>query len=326
VTTDEQYVQELRARFTAAAPVILVDPGRVVRRGRRRRAVARGAGAAAVLLVALVVVVGAWRPDGGGGPVTAPPAEPSSAVSLWMSADRVPTGPVEMVTVLRNHSDAEAVFGVLAEVDRWDGARWRPFGWVALCQDHWQCTARVETGGDRGAADIGILAPPGKAGAAERFTTEGLEPGWYRMSRVANEGVVATGVFEVTDSAPRPAPLWPLDEPAVVVQPALLPPGGGRLVLSPSVPPSADGSLSAEDVAAVVDGLLLVADVERWTGDDWEPVTTVELEAPDREPSFFEVVADVGPLEPGAYRLVRIDPDRTGRDAEQDGRFWVTGP
>ena len=48
------------------------------------------------------------EPTGADGPL--PP--PASPVTLWLSADRVPPGPVELVGVLVDHEGVNAIFGV----------------------------------------------------------------------------------------------------------------------------------------------------------------------------------------------------------------------
>jgi len=273
--------------------------------------------AVAVFAVAVVFVWGSVSNSGttttvGG---SRPPAV-SGPVTLWLSAERVPPG-AEMVAVLVAHEDVEATFGVHATVDRWDGSEWSPFSEVVMCMDHWHCTARVEPLGELdGVPDIGLGVRPGTPGPLERFTTAGLEPGWYRVSHTANEGVVARGIFEVTADAPPPVPLVNVEGPAISIAPVVLPPRGGEASLYPLVPAGPDGSLSREDMQRVVEGLSETARIERWNGSSWEAVATVDLA---RIPGDdLPRTAVLPSLDEGAYRLVREGPG-----GSQVGSFWV---
>jgi hypothetical protein len=255
----------------------------------------------------------------GDGPTVAegPPPQPDSPVELWLSADRVPPGPVELVGVLVNHEGVDVIFGVDADVHRWDGNEWRSYGRVVMCMDHWHCTARIERSGGSGAVVPGIGLGPrkGAPGPIERFTTEGLDVGWYRISQTANEGVVARGIFEVADGAPLPASLVNVDAPAISISPALVSPGGDEVNLYPLIP-APSGSQSRDDILRAIDGLSETARIERWDGTAWDVVATVDL---------FRVPGDSLPrsatvpsLEPGGYRLVRDGPE-----GPHVGHFWV---
>jgi hypothetical protein len=252
------------------------------------------------------------EPTASGGP----PPTPAPPVTLWLSASRVPPGPVELEGVLVDHEGVDATFGVSAEVERWDGNEWGSYGFLVMCMDHWHCTARIESEGSGDVPAIGLGPRKGAPGPVERFTTEGLDVGWYRISQTANEGVVATGIFEVAEGAPLPAPLVNVDAPAISISPALVSPGGDEISLYPLIPPGDDGSLSREDILQATDGLSETARVERWEGTAWDAVATVDL---------LRVPGDSLPrsamlpsLEPGAYRLVREGPERP-----HVGHFWV---
>jgi hypothetical protein len=260
---------------------------------------------------------GAWRtfgdePTGSDGP----PPPPTSPVTLWLSADRVPLGPVALVGVLVDHEGVAATFGVFAEVEHWDGSEWRSYGHLVMCMDHWHCTARIESEGSGVAVPgIGLGPRKGAPGPIERFTTEGLDVGWYRISQTANEGVVARGIFEVADGAPLPASLVNVDAPAISISPALVSPGGDEVNLYPLIP-APSGSQSRDDILRAIDGLSETARIERWDGTAWDVVATVDL---------FRVPGDSLPrsatvpsLEPGGYRLVRDGPE-----GPHVGHFWV---
>jgi hypothetical protein len=273
------------------------------------------------LLVVVVVGVLVWdvfEGFGDAGPASAEPPPPvSGPVSLWLSAERVPPGDAELVAMLVDHEGVEAMFGVHALVDRWDGREWVPHGELVMCMDHWHCTARIQPPGEiDGVPGLGLQALPGAPGPAERFSTAGLEVGWYRVSQTANEGVVASGVFEVAAEADPPIPLWNVDAPAISVGPALLPPDGGEVLLYPLVPPGADGSLSREDMLRAVEELSEEARIERWVGSRWELVATIDLA---RVPGdSLQRTATIPPLAEGAYALVRV-----GSPRGHVGQFWV---
>jgi hypothetical protein len=246
-----------------------------------------------------------------------PPPEPPGAFSLWLSAERVPLG-AELVAVLVAHEDVEAIFGVFVEVDRWDGHGWSPQGHIVMCMDHWHCTARVEEPeGSVGVPGIGLGARPGSPGPVERFTTDGLEPGWYRISQTANEGIVATGVFQVANGATAPAPLVDVDAPAISISPVVVAPTGEEITLYPLIPPPASGSQSREDILRATQGLSETARIERWDGSMWNGVTTVDVRP---APGDLQTSATLPQLDPGAYRLVREGPE-----GPHIGPFWVDG-
>lgn len=244
-----------------------------------------------------------------------PPPLPASPVSLWLSAERVPRGPVELVAILVDHQGVDATFGVYATVDRWDGDEWGSYGYLVMCMDHWHCTARVQPPDvSVGVPAIGLSARPGSPGPVERFTTDGLDVGWYRISQVANEGIVAQGLFEVADGAPASVPLVPVDVPAISVTPPLVSTEGAEVGLYPLIPPDSSGNLSREDIQRAIEGLSETARIERWDGSGWTAVGRVELsEGVDLGRS-----ARLPPLPQGEYRLVREGPD-----AAHVGHFWV---
>ena len=247
-----------------------------------------------------------------------PPPTAQGQFSLWLSATRVPPEPVELVAVLVNNAGTEATFGVAANVDRWNGQDWAPHGRLAMCMDHWHCTAKVQSSdGDLAVPAIGLSASRGRPGPVERFTTAGLTTGWWRISQQANEGVVAAGFLEVADGAARPAPLSPTDVPSISVTPVLVPAQGGPITLFPLVP-AKDGTQSLSDVEEAVAGLAETATVEQWHEGRWNHVADITL-AVQPEGAGLERTADLPPLQPGEYRIVRA-----GNDQPHTGRLWVT--
>jgi hypothetical protein len=261
-------------------------------------------------------------PDAGDEPAPepdpdAPPAEPDAPVSLWLSATRVPEGAVDLVAVLVDHAGAPVSYGVEAAIERWSGAAWEPYGRIATCLDHWYCSAPVARPGDPfGVQDIGMGAEPGGTGGAERFSTAGLPLGWYRLSHTVDSGAVATGVFEVAAGAPAPPPLVPMDAPSISVRPVLVPPTGTAAQITPLVPPVGGGS-SRSAVEEAIAGLAEEAQIERWDGNGWTPVTDVALGPSEWDPTLARSLT-IPPLPDGAYRLVRSGPA-----GEHTGRFWV---
>jgi hypothetical protein len=278
------------------------------------------AGVVAIALFVAVVAFG-WRAFTTSGddtaPLDVPPGLPASPFTLWLSAERVAPGPVELVAVLVNHDGVDATFGIAAKVDRWDGREWVEYGHLVMCMDHWHCTARVQPpGGDGAVPAIGLSAAPGRPGPVERFTIDGLDAGWYRISQEANEAVVAAAMFEIAEDASVPAPLVPVDAPAISVTPAVVSPDGGEINLYPLIPPGPDGSLSREDVLDAIRGLSDVALIERWDGSAWGATGEVDLR--EAEDADLTLAADLPPLPEGEYRLVREGPD-----GQHIGHFWV---
>lgn len=304
---------DLRERFESVAPVILVDPQPVVRRGRRRRAAARaGAGLgviAAAVAVAIAIVPGA--PTGTTPPASdsAPPPEPDRPVAVHVVPQVVgPGGTVTAVLVASEPN--ELTFGVAAEVERWDGAEWRRAGSAKLCLVWWPCVGTVS---DRlgPVQDIGLGASPGAPGPATTLSTEGLVDGWYRLvQHAALDDGVATGVFEVRAGAGTAPPLPPQDEVRLVVEPALVAPEGGIARIVTEVPAGEDGTLTKEDIEEVDTTLAPMALLQRWDGEQWLDV--VDVPVAEREPDLgVERGSPVvlPELDEGSYRLVRTRPD-----------------
>jgi hypothetical protein len=290
-------------------------PGPSLRPARER--VIAGVVGFAVFAAVAVFAWGALRTVGDEPTVgDGPPPPAASPVSLWLSADRVPPGPVELVGVLVDHEGVDATFGVFAEVERWDGSEWGRYGTLVMCMDHWHCTARIErSDGSVGVPDIGLGPRLGVPGPVERFTTDGLDVGWYRISQTANEGVVATGMFHVVVGAPSPAPLVSVDAPAISISPALVSPGGDEINLYPLIP-LPDGSQSREDILQAIDGLAETARIERWDGAGWDVVDTLDLLGVAGD--SLQRSAELPSLDPGEYRLVRDGPQ-----GPHVGHFWV---
>jgi hypothetical protein len=276
------------------------------------------AGVVAIAVFAAVAAFG-WRAFTSAGDDTAavdtPPALPASPFSLWLTAERVPPGPVELVALLVNHDGTVATFGVLATVDRWDGREWVPHGELVMCMDHWHCTARVQPPGEIDAVPaLGLSAEPGRPGPVERFMTDRLDAGWYRISQEANEGIVAAAVFEIAEGTSAPAPLVSINAPAISVTPALVSPDGAEIDLYPLIP-APTGAQSREDVLEAIRGLSEVARIERWDGSTWEAAGEIQLREADDD---LARSAKLPPLPEGEYRLLREGPE-----GPHIGHLWV---
>lgn len=184
-----------------------------------------------------------------------------------------------------------------------------------MCMDHWHCTARVQPPGEiDGVPAIGLSAEPGTPGPVERFTTDGLDVGWYRVSQEGNEGIAAAAIFEIAEGAPVPVPLVSIHAPAISVSPALVSPNGGDVYLYPLIP-APTGAQSGEDVLEAIRGLSEVARIERWNGSTWEAAGEIQLNEVEDD---LARSGKLPPLPEGEYRLIR-----KGTEGSHVGDFWL---
>jgi hypothetical protein len=246
----------------------------------------------------------------------APPALEPSPYSLWLSAERVNVNqPTELVAALVNHDGVDATFGVFATIDRWDGRVWRPYRELLMCLSGWNCGDDPQrVGGDIAITDIGLSAKQGSVGTPQRFTTEGLSRGWYRITQHAHEDIVARAIFEVATDADPLAPLDPTDQPAISVTPVVVSPEGATVELGPLLPST--GGTTRDDVEHAVEGMEEVISVEQWDGEAWHPVGAITLHSSLVDELVRD--ADVPALTAGEYRFVRGGPN-----GSHSGRFWV---
>lgn len=247
------------------------------------------------------------------GSVEPPPAIGPAPFSLWLSSSRVTDRePVELFAAIVNHDGTNAVFGVLATIDRWDGASWVAHRRIAMCLDHWFCTSEPrELSGELAVPTIGLSPRRDLPVMTGRFTTKGLTRGWYRISHQANEGMMASGIIEITPDAEAIAPLPPIDQPMIAVAPVFVPPTGARVQLSPLVKTAS----TMDDLERAVAGLAGSATIEHWVAHEWVAVQEMPLRL-SRAP--IEWAGEVPPLSEGEYRLVRRGPN-----GDHTGRFWV---
>lgn len=302
---------DLRARFAEVAPVILVDPAPVLRRGRRRRAIVRAAAGVGVIVAVLAVVL-VTRP-GSVPPVppagTTPPPEPTRPVAIQVEPRVARPGDVLTATLVAS-ADNDLTFGVAAEVDRWDGSEWQRAGVVGLCLESWNCTGTVTDRLD-GVEDVGLSAAPGTPGEHTLLSTAGLADGWYRLvQRAALDDGLASGQFEVRTAASAAAPRPAHDAVWLAIQPERVPPEGGLVDVVTQVAPGPDGTLTEEEIEAADRALGTSAGVERWDGTRWiveASVTGEDREAGAGVESGSTVLLPA--LVEGSYRLVREAAD-----------------
>jgi hypothetical protein len=226
------------------------------------------------------------------------------------------TEPAALVAVIVDHNGPDAVFGVGASIDRWNGRSWVPHRVVQMGRDPWHCTGEPRKRSDDFAIPtVGLAVRVGVPGPPERFTTKGLGKGWYRISQEANGGAVAPAIFGIVEGADPIAPLDAAGEPAISVAPVLVAPAGATVQLSPLVPPI-NGVSTRADVERAIAGLSETAAIERWDGQDWKPVATISLQ-PSPQNSMGRR-AEIPALAAGDYRMVRVGPN-----GAHTGRFWV---
>lgn len=327
---------DLRIRFDAGVPLPQIDDaavGSLLHRARRRRRARQVGGGGAALGVLSVLAFGAMSLGTGTG--TAPAAPPpdggpldAMAVdregpALYLSAQEVPPG-AEVAGVLVSKSMLGLSLDQRAFVERWEDGRWvdheESLVWCVATQG---CDGQLHASGVApNYAAVEIEPAPGAPGPVMRMSTEGLEPGWYRirhrMLGQETEGCVETeeaqfctspgagawSVLEIKPGAPDPVPLPPLDEVSLVAYPSVLTTGlDGRLTLDEVVP----------DGAHPADAPVEAARVEVWDG-AWAPVDA-DVAVTD-EGGVLAV--QVPGLDPGAYRVVL-----TRGDSEVWGSFWV---
>jgi hypothetical protein len=246
-----------------------------------------------------------------------PPFEEPGPVVPWLSTRSVPTSGGDVVVILHNSGTEQFSYGVGSQIDRWDGASWTIARKIELCLDFWHCAGTLRP------ADqplmvrmIGLSVGPGKWGDPLFARIEGLEPGWYRFGK--------GGEFEVTDHPEPSAPIGDVHAYRLSVKPAVLPESGGTLRITNN-PPN-DGGI--QDPVQQEAQLFPGATLQRWTGSTWTLVpstSALELRSPAPDEvngNIWEKRADVGPLAPGSYRILRHLLDGT----EVMGVFWVVEP
>lgn len=299
-TSSDRYADALRARFEAAAPALTAEPTPIIARARRRRRQVRTWGVLGVV-AALVGVAGLANALANRDP--SPPVAPPPVVATtdyWVTSGQVRPGD-DLVAV------AAAEGGVVGTLSRWDGGDWAPYRLIRFCPDHWGCHGSLEPYAESYESQDLLILP----GTALRFSTQGLDLGWYRVGD--------SGQFEITAEAPAAAPLWPVDAPALSVSPALVPRSGGEVTLFPLAPSDTNGMLTHDDLAAVTAGMPETVAIERWEGAAWTPAVEVGLRGVEGDDLVR--YADLPGLDPGAYRLVR-----TGPAGSVTGNFWVATP
>ncbi len=215
----------------------------------------------------------------------APPHESQNHdARIWFSSHEVPPGPQEIAAVIVG-STPPGVFGLEAAVDRWDGTQWTPYGRLNLCTWVMPCTnAVVPLDSHERAPDEGV-----SPGEAIRFTTAGLNQGYYRISQT-NPAGTASGVIRVVDGAVSPPPLPAVDRPTLAISPAVLAAPNDAFRITPV---SAQGEvISLSDIGT--------ARLERWSDGTWESGTEVTIAKSDGSAAHLSSPAA---LDDGTYRI-----------------------
>lgn len=255
------------------------------------------------------------------GPSSAAPERPPlGRLGLWLSVEQVPPGGAEVVAVPVNDDDRDVTVGLHTTLERWDGSSWQPHGYMVMCLISWRCVGE-NTDTRPEVADIGLAPGAQGPGPALRFSTEGLNPGWYRVTVSADTTSELSAMFDVADGARHPAPLQPKDRPSVLVEPALVTTHGQDVTLRAVLVPPAEGEPApdpAEDPE--VANLAEVVELERWDGTNWTAVAELDLR-PNDDLERTDRTAAVPSLHPGEYRIVRGGP--TGPHI---GNLWVREP
>jgi hypothetical protein len=238
--------------------------------------------------------------------INAPPPD-AGPVKLHLSDIVIPPSGADVMVVVQNDGTDPVTHGMGADIERWDGADW----------------AVVH---EQGAVyPVGRSALPGSVGPSERFTIPALEPGWYRLRKDITDAGSATGTFLVTADAPPTVDLGStaVDRleitPPVVFIPRCVPQGGCGIRISVVLAETQDAAAIDVVETSLDDG----ARLDRWVDGTWVADSDLDFEIENR----IDWQRDAGQrmaqlpqdLTPGAYRVVRTDPD----GAELTGVFSV---
>lgn len=142
-----------------------------------------------------------------------PPLADVEGPQLLLSAEVAPPG-AEVLGVIVDETDSGQAFIDMAGVEEWHDGAWVDDGRLLLwCLPDDDCLATVtDPGVTFDFAPTDIEPTSAEPGPVMRMTTEGLEPGWYRIAHTSESGVRVSAVLEIDDDAPVPAVLSPLDE------------------------------------------------------------------------------------------------------------------
>lgn len=224
--------------------------------------------------------------------------------TFWLSANRVPAGRVELVGVLFSRKADQTTFGVATRIDRWDGRAWVHDSNLATCPELGLCTGRPQPiAADFLVSFVGLTVRKGMPGPAERFTTEGLDPGRYRLVKRANSGDTAEAIFDVATASKMPAPLLPFAEVGFSVTPVVVNTNRSSVVAIHAVKPLDDVLVRPTAAARVR------LTIERWAASRWVQVGRAVVD---------DGVVALKALPRGSYRLTIRSPA-----GERIGMFWV---
>lgn len=282
--------------------------------------------AGAVVAIVGMIVYLAW-PQGGpapnqpaGAPTSqdvAPPPPDGGSYRVWLSEQVIPAAGADIAAVLTGPAPADEsdqeTFGVGAQLDRWDGTQWQLHRNARLCMDFWECTGSlVALEEDFAVEDIGLGLHPSGVGPTTFLRLEGLDPGWYRLRQTSNDGVEASGAFEVVAEDVPVLPVGRRNVDHLVAGPALLAEAGRTIHVSRIPVPQQSADSPANKVGESLD-------LEMWTGGTWQPMSTLTvIPAPD-DPYRAAPLVELPTLDLGAYRLV----DRS-QPGEAQAVIWIT--
>jgi hypothetical protein len=253
--------------------------------------------------------------------VAAPPSD-EGAIHLHLSDTVLPASGADLVAVLVNEGSESPTFGVAAALDRWDGTSWQVMTPISTCLDFWFCIAPLDA--PVGVRAIGIPARPGSSGPTEWVRVEGLEPGWYRLRKTANEGDVATGTFRVVDADLATVDFGDVTASKLSISPAVHRTACQTASCTVMIDVTINGPEAAKIDPESYETLLdPAARLDRWHGDRWTPAGVLDFSIetvanwPDQPGRRLGRLPDG--LTPGAYRVARTTPD----GAEIRGVFFV---
>jgi len=308
------------------ASTIRRDYAAIASRGRRpaRRLLPVLAAGAVVAIVGLVAYM-AW-PLGGtptdraaGTPMgqnVAPPPADSGPFQVWLSERVIPAAGADIGVLLTGPAEPvdenQQIFGVGAELDTWDGTQWQLHRNAGLCTAGWDCIGELlPLDEEFSVQEVGLVLDASGVGSATFLRVEGLDPGWYRLRQTSSAGIQATGTFQVVADDIPVTPIGARDIDHLSVRPALLPTAGGTVTVSRTPVPQESADSPANTVGESLD-------LEAWTGDGWQPVSTLAVTPAPDDPYRATPLVQVPALNPGAHRLV--DRNQPG---EAHAVFWV---
>ena len=243
-----------------------------------------------------------------------PPAIASGQPYIWLSSNDIPLAGGAIAAFVINQSTSALEYGVIGDLDRWNGSAWENFGRWTSSLGFWGGFGETHSASEEvGVRAIGLTAPAGSIGPPEFVRLPALEPGWYQLRHDT-----AAGIFQVSAEA---SALPPIDGQnsavgVLIATPDLLPPTGGRIAVTVS-PPTSSTVTTGESVDTFAAQVAPGVRVERRAADGWEQVGEFDLEPkPGSGPADLQFTLPSMPV--GMYRLVRSHPS-----GDLIREFWV---